>query len=79
MIQISGGWHAGVYQHASRRGGSRVPAVLQLAEEARRYWEECNRERLAEIAESPPGPGQEELRAKLEEWKSRLDRPAEAH
>src|SRR5690242_18092221 len=46
--------------------------VLQSAEEARRYWEERNRERLAEITAAPPKPAQEELRAKLEEWKSRL-------
>src|SRR5436305_9119320 len=49
--------------------------VLRSAEEARRYWEERNRERLAEIAAMPPDPGQEELRRKLEEWKSRLERP----
>src|SRR5712691_5646441 len=49
--------------------------VLQSAEEARRYWEERNEDRLAEIAAMPPKPGQEELRAKLEEWKSRLESP----
>jgi hypothetical protein len=30
---------------------------------------------MARIAETPPEPGQEELRAKLEEWKSRLEQP----
>jgi uncharacterized protein (DUF433 family) len=46
--------------------------VLQRAEEIRQYWEERNRERLAEIAAMPPKPGQEELRAKLDAWKARL-------
>jgi len=49
--------------------------VVQLAAEVRQYWEERNRERLAEIAAAPPPPGQEELRRKLEEWKSRLQSP----
>lgn len=46
--------------------------VLKQAEENRRYWEERNRERFAQIAAMPPKPGQEELRAKLKEWKERL-------
>ncbi len=46
--------------------------VLQDAAENRRYWEERNRERFAQIAALPPKPGQEKLRAKLEEWKARL-------
>jgi uncharacterized protein (DUF433 family) len=45
--------------------------VLRQAEESRRYWEERNQERLAEIARSPSAPGQEAIRAKLEEAKSR--------
>jgi uncharacterized protein (DUF433 family) len=49
--------------------------VLQSAEETRRYWEERNRERFEEIAATPPEPGREELRAKLKEWKSRLEQP----
>jgi uncharacterized protein (DUF433 family) len=46
--------------------------VIRQAEERRRYWEERNRERLAEIAKLPPKPGQEEIRAKLQEAKKRL-------
>jgi uncharacterized protein (DUF433 family) len=46
--------------------------VIREAEERRRYWEEQNRERLAEIARLPPKPGQEALRAKLQEAKKRL-------
>jgi uncharacterized protein (DUF433 family) len=48
--------------------------VLQQAAENRRYWEERNRERFAQIAALPPKPGSEKLRAKLEEWKARLAR-----
>lgn len=39
--------------------------VLRDAEEERQYWEERNRERFAQIAQTPPTPGQERLRAKL--------------
>lgn len=39
--------------------------VLKDAEEIRQYWEERNRERLAQIAALPPKPGQEAIRAKL--------------
>lgn len=46
--------------------------VIRQAEERRRYWEEQNRERLAEIARLPPKPGHEALRAKLQEAKKRL-------
>ena len=46
--------------------------VLEYAEENRRYWEERNRERFAEIAAMPPRPGQEAIRAKLEAYKSKL-------
>ena len=46
--------------------------VLQQAEESRRYWEARNRERLAKIAERPPKPGQEQIRAKLQAAKARL-------
>jgi uncharacterized protein (DUF433 family) len=48
--------------------------VLQQAEEIRNYWEDRNRTRFAEIAAAPAQPGQEEVRAKLQEWKSRLAR-----
>jgi uncharacterized protein (DUF433 family) len=46
--------------------------VLREAEEDRQYWEERNRERMAEIARLPPKPGQEEIRAKLQEARKRL-------
>jgi uncharacterized protein (DUF433 family) len=46
--------------------------VLQQTEEIRRYWEARNRERFAQIAAMPPKPGQEELRAKLAAWKTKL-------
>ena len=46
--------------------------VLEEAEEIRRYWEERNRERLAEIAGRPPRTDQPALRAKLEAQKRRL-------
>ena len=47
-------------------------AVLQQAEDNRRYWDARNRERLAHIAHMPPQPGQEPLRARLQAVKSRL-------
>lgn len=47
-------------------------AVLQQAEDNRRYWDARNRERLAQIAHTPPQPGQEQLRAKLQAVKARL-------
>jgi uncharacterized protein (DUF433 family) len=47
-------------------------SVLQSAEELRRYWEDKNRDRLAQIAKMPPKPGQEEVREKLQAWKARL-------
>ena len=46
--------------------------VLKDAEEERKYWEERNRERFAQIAAMPAKPGQEKLRAKLQETKKRL-------
>jgi uncharacterized protein (DUF433 family) len=45
--------------------------VLRDSEEARKYWEERNRERLAQIAAMPPRPGRESIRAKLEDSKAR--------
>ena len=47
-------------------------AVLQQAEENRRYWVTRNRERFEHIAHTPPPPGQEQLRAKLQAVKARL-------
>ena len=46
--------------------------VLRQAEESRRYWEARNRDRLAEIAATPPKPGQEQIRAKLRAAKAKL-------
>ncbi len=45
--------------------------VLKQAEENRQYWEERNREHFAKVAASPPQPGREALRAKLQEQKAR--------
>lgn len=47
-------------------------AVLQEAEQNRQYWEARNRERQEQIAHTPPKPGQEEIRAKLQAAKARL-------
>ena len=47
-------------------------AVLQQAEENRRYWETRNRERFERMAQTPPPPDQEQLRAKLQAIKARL-------
>lgn len=46
--------------------------VLQETHELRKYWEDKNRERLAQIAKMPPKPGQEEIYAKLQAWKAKL-------
>ena len=46
--------------------------VLQATQEMREYWEEKNRDRLAQIAKLPPKPGQEEVYAKLQTWKAKL-------
>jgi hypothetical protein len=46
--------------------------VLQQAEENRRYWEERNRERFAEIAQMGPLPGKEEAWKKLQAKKKEL-------
>ena len=47
-------------------------AVLQQAEENRRYWETRNRERFERMAQTPPPQDQEQLRAKLQVIKARL-------
>lgn len=47
-------------------------AMLQQAEDNRRYWEARNRECLEQLAHMPPQPGQEPLRAKLQAVKARL-------
>lgn len=46
--------------------------VLKEAEEIRQYWENRNRERLAEIAKLPPPPGREEAWEKLQAQKAKL-------
>lgn len=46
--------------------------VCQTAQEIQQYWEEQSRERFAQIAAQSPKPGQEALRAKLQEWKAKL-------
>ncbi len=47
--------------------------VLDYAAKTRQYWEERNRERFTEIAAMPPPSGKEEIWAKLQAWKARLE------
>ena len=47
-------------------------SILRSAEELRKYYEEKNRERLAQIAALPPPPGQEAQYAMLQERKRKL-------
>lgn len=49
--------------------------VLQQAASIRAYWEERNRDRLAQIAALPPKPGQEAAIAKLRARKAELGLP----
>ena len=44
--------------------------VLQEADEIRAYWEERNRERLAQVAAMPPKPEHTALWAKLQAQKA---------
>ena len=46
--------------------------MVQRAEEERRYWEERNRERIAEIRKMPPPPGKEKIYEKLQQMKREL-------
>mgnify|MGYP005841863373 FL=1 len=46
--------------------------VVAQAEENRRYWEERNKERFAEIAKLPRKPENEAVWAKLNKWKAKL-------
>jgi uncharacterized protein (DUF433 family) len=46
-------------------------AVLETAEENRRYWQERNQERFARTASSPAKPGEADVRAKLQAWKAK--------
>lgn len=45
--------------------------VLKTAEEIRQYWEDRNRDRLAQIAAMPPKHGQEALWKKLQAQKAK--------
>lgn len=47
--------------------------VLQHADELRAYWEDRNRQRLAQLAELPSKPGYEAAIAKLRARKAELD------
>jgi hypothetical protein len=48
--------------------------VLREAEEERRYWEERNRQRFAEIGAAPPRTDHPEARAKLAAAKAKRQR-----
>ncbi|MGV0025040.1 DUF433 domain-containing protein [Phormidesmis priestleyi] len=48
--------------------------ILKAAAETRQYWEERNRDRFAQIAATPPRPGYEAVRVKLQ--KQRAQRTA---
>lgn len=41
--------------------------ILKDGAETQKYWEERNRERFARIAATPPRPGYEAVRAKIQE------------
>ncbi|MBW4631068.1 MAG: DUF433 domain-containing protein [Iphinoe sp. HA4291-MV1] len=47
--------------------------IVKEDEEIRRYWEEQNRERFAQIAKLPPPPGREAAWAKLQAQKAKLE------
>ncbi len=53
---------------------SEYQTVLQQAEESRQYWEGKNQDRQKKIAGGPPKPGQEAIRAKIQEAKAKLGR-----
>jgi hypothetical protein len=46
--------------------------VLQETQQIRKYWEDKNCQRLAQIAKIPPKPGNEDIHAKLQTWKAKL-------
>lgn len=46
--------------------------VVQQTEEIRRYWEERNRDRLAQRTPTPLTPDQAALQAKLQAWKDKI-------
>lgn len=47
--------------------------ILQEAEELRQYYEEQNRDRMAQIAAKPPKPGTEAIRLKLQAERAKLE------
>ncbi len=47
--------------------------VLKEAEELRQYYEEKNRDLIARLADQPPKPGQEAIRAKLQVAKAKFE------
>ncbi len=47
--------------------------VVRQAEEQRQFWEQKNRDRLAQGPVSPETPEQTALRAKLRAWKDQID------
>lgn len=51
--------------------------VLEYAEEIRHYWEERNRDHFAKVAAMGPPPGKEEIWAKLQLWKAKLEQERE--
>ncbi len=46
--------------------------ILQTNREIREYWDDRNRERLAQIAAQSPKSGREDVYAKLQAWKAKL-------
>lgn len=46
--------------------------LLRQSQEIRAYWEERNREKLAQIAQLPAPPGKEELWRKIQKKKAEL-------
>jgi len=46
--------------------------VLALAEKNHQYWENRNRDRLAQIGKMPPKPEYAEIWNKLQTWKSKI-------
>jgi uncharacterized protein (DUF433 family) len=49
-------------------------AVVERAEEIKKYWEGKNRRRFAEIESKRPQPGREKIHGRLNAWKERLAR-----
>lgn len=48
--------------------------VIKEAQELQQYYEEKNRNIIAQLAAEPPKPGQEAVRAKLQAAKAKFDR-----